>query len=328
VTALWLTLLCSALFCGLYLLLARRWQILDRPNARSSHSLPTPHGGGVPLFLAFGAGLWCAAFMYGPWDRAYMTLAGMAGFLVLLGVLDDLRGLPVRLRFICYGLCCLLASASLLQGVQADSMLWRGVLVVVSAFILLWSLNLYNFMDGIDGIAATQCIVACCSVALLSWLTGGGQDYALFCLLLAAAHLGFLLWNWPPARLFMGDAGSVPSGFLLAGLALLGAVQGQINPLCWVILLALFITDASWTLVWRMCSGQSFTQPHRLHAYQRLSRRWDSHLAVDMLILAGNALWLFPLAWAAQIWPGYGLILVILAYLPLGWGMAKIGKFA
>ncbi len=124
----------------------------------------------------------------------------------------------------------------------------------------------------------------------------------------------------------MGDAGAIPTGFLLAGLALLGAVEGQLNPLCWLVLLAVFITDASWTLGWRMVTGQRFTQPHRSHAYQRLSRHWGSHLAVDMLLLAINALWLFPLAWGLVIWPDHAFFLVILAYLPLVLGMAKLGR--
>ena len=322
----------SAALCGGYLVLARRWQILDRPNARSSHQRPTPHGGGAPLLLAFSVGLLLAAWWHGPWHSAYVTLAVAALFLMLLGVIDDLRGLSVRLRFAIYGVICLLVAATLLAPVLGplftQDALYGSLLLLVVAIAMLWSLNLYNFMDGIDGIAATQCIVACSSAALLSWFAGGNLSYALFCLLLAASHLGFLLWNWPAARLFMGDAGSIPTGFLLAGLALLGAVQGQLNPLCWVVLLSAFITDASGTLLWRVVSGQPFTQPHRLHAYQRLSRYWGSHQAVDMLLLALNALWLFPLAWAVQIWPNYGILLVILAYLPLLFGMAKTAKLA
>jgi Fuc2NAc and GlcNAc transferase len=331
-TVVLITMLLSAGLCGVYLLLARRWQILDTPNERSSHQQPTPHGGGLPLLLAFAAGLLLAALWRGAWDSGFITLAVAALFLMLLGVIDDLRGLSVRLRFAVYSLLCLSVAAMLVSPVlsheMADSIVRGGVWVALAATAMLWSLNLYNFMDGIDGIAATQCFVACCSAALLSWGAGGDGNYALFCLLLAASHLGFLIWNWPPARLFMGDAGSVPTGFLLAGLALLGAVQGQLNPLCWLVLLAGFVTDASWTLVWRIVSGQPFTQPHRLHAYQRLSRHWDSHLAVDMLLLALNALWLAPLAWAVQTWPNYGFLLVILAYLPLLWGMAKTAKFA
>jgi Fuc2NAc and GlcNAc transferase len=233
--------------------------------------------------------------------------------------------LSASLRMALYGLLCLAVALILLQ--QAYGGLLLVALVAAWGLVLLWSLNLYNFMDGIDGIAALQCILACGSAALLSWTDSGAASYALFCLLLAAGHLGFLGWNWPPARLFMGDAGSVPTGFLLAGLALLGWVEGQLNPLCWLILLAAFVTDATWTLVWRMASGQPFTKPHRLHAYQRLSRHFGSHLAVDMLLLALNALWLFPLAWAVKSSPNHGFLLVILAYLPLVWGMAKIRQF-
>ena len=313
------TLVLSALLCGLYLLLARRLQLLDRPNERSSHHLPTPHGGGVPLLLAFVAGLLLSA----PWSSAYQLLAGLALVLMVVGVLDDIWNLSVRLRMAVYVLCCVLLACLLFP---AQHPLWWAI----AALAVLWMLNLYNFMDGIDGIAATQCILACFGAALLAWAGGvhGGAAYALFCLLLAAAQVGFLFWNWPPARLFMGDAGSVPTGFLLGGLALLGGAQDLLNPACWLILLAVFITDATWTLLWRLVTGQAVTQAHRLHAYQRLSRHWGSHLAVDMLLLAINALWLFPLAWAVQSMPEYTLILVILAYLPLLLGMVRSRKFA
>jgi Fuc2NAc and GlcNAc transferase len=184
-------------------------------------------------------------------------------------------------------------------------------------------LNLYNFMDGIDGIAALQCIQAAVSVALLSWFSTGDAAYAGYCLMLAAAHAGFLAWNWPPARLFMGDAGSVPTGYLLGVLALLGAVQGTVPLEVWLILLAPFIVDASYTLVWRVVTGQPFTRPHRMHAYQRLSRHWGGHLPVDMALLAVHALWLFPLALTLTVWPKFPVLLVILAYLPLLIGVAK-----
>lgn len=317
------TLLASALFCGVYLRLARRWQILDLPNERSSHELPTPHGGGLPLVLAFLGGLACAAALGQGWHALYLQFAACAAFLTALGVLDDLYGLPVRTRLALYSLVCVFTVVLLLKpfaGASPHDLVWA----VVAAFGLLWMLNLYNFMDGIDGIAGLQCFLACASAALLSWLGSGDPQYALFCLLLAAAHAGFLVWNWPPARLFMGDAGSVPTGYLLGALALAGAVGGQLNLAAWLILLAAFITDASYTLVWRMVTGQPFTQPHREHAYQRLSRQWGGHLSVDMLVIALNALWLFPLAWISTIWPKFPELLVILAYLPLLLGMAKM----
>jgi len=318
------TLLLSCLLCSIYLRLARRWQILDTPNARSSHQLPTPHGGGVPVLLAFAIGLVLASLWYDPWAVQYLVLACIALFLMLLGIADDLWDLSVRLRFSLYTLCSVVAAASLVPQATGGSSLAHLALLLVVAFGMLWSMNLYNFMDGIDGIAAGQCLLACCAAALLSWQGDSQGEYPWFCLLLAASHGGFLWWNWPPARLFMGDAGSIPTGFLLAGLAVLGAVQEELSPACWLVLLALFVTDASWTLLWRMATGQKFTQPHRMHAYQRLSSHWESHLRVDLLLLVIFLIWLLPLAWTIQTYPEYTFLLVILAYLPLLYGMAKM----
>ncbi|MDG2045882.1 MAG: glycosyltransferase family 4 protein [Halioglobus sp.] len=318
----------SVVLCFGYLRFARVRQVFDMPNERSSHSQPTPHGGGAAILLAFTFGLLFAAVYYDGREDSFVLLAVGALLLMVVGIIDDLRGLSARVRMAFYALVCLWAADTLLQPLFVDGGASRTVLWLLAALAMLWVLNLYNFMDGIDGIAALQTVLACCFGAWLALRSGHGDSYAMFCLLLASAHAGFLLWNYPPARLFMGDAGSVPTGFLLAAIALLGAVQGQLNPWCWVILLAIFIADASWTLVWRLFTGQAFTQPHRLHAYQRLSRHWDSHRRVDMLLLAINVLWLFPLAWAVQTWPIYSVIFVILAYVPTLCGVVKVGRLA
>jgi Fuc2NAc and GlcNAc transferase len=322
------TLLLSILLCRAYLRIARERQILAMPNERSSHSLATPNGGGIALLLAFTFGLLVAAWIYGTWNRSLITLSVAALVLAILGYLDDLHGLSMRLRLLVYSLVCVLVSMHILQPVMNGDLLRWLPLVMLSAAVMLWSLNLYNFMDGIDGIAAMQAVLACCGAAWLSWTSVQDEAYLMFCLLLAAAQSGFLFWNFPPARLFMGDSGSVPTGFLLAGLMITGMVQGQLNPLCWLVLLAIFITDSSWTLLWRVFTGQRFTQPHRLHAYQRLSQHWNSHLKVDLLLLGINVLWLFPLAMAVQAWPEHALFMVILAYLPLLYAMAKAGRLA
>ena len=322
------TLLLSILLCRAYLGIARERQILAMPNERSSHSLATPNGGGIALLLAFTFGLLVAAWIYGTWNRPLITLSVAALVLAILGYLDDLHGLSMRLRLLVYSLVCVLVSMLILQPVMNGDLLRWLPLGMLSAAVMLWSLNLYNFMDGIDGIAAMQAVLACCGAAWLSWASVQDEAYLMFCLLLAAAHSGFLILNFPPARLFMGDSGSVPTGFLLAGLMITGMVQGQLNPLCWLVLLAIFITDSSWTLLWRVFTGQRFTQPHRLHAYQRLSQHWNSHLKVDLLLLGINVLWLFPLAMAVQAWPEHAPFMVILAYLPLLYAMAKARRLA
>ena len=213
--ALLITFILSAALCGLYIRLARHWRFLDRPNERSSHQNPTPHGGGVPLLTAFAVG--CAYTM--PWGFDYLWLLAVTLTLMVLGVVDDMRSLPVSLRLVLYAIASVATAAVLLRSSVVEMNVTGLVQLLCLAFAIMWALNLYNFMDGIDGIAATQCVLACGAAAFLAWSGDGSGKYALFCLLLGASQLGFLVWNWTPARLFLGDAGSVPTGFLLAGLA-------------------------------------------------------------------------------------------------------------
>ena len=323
-------LLAAALLCALWLQLARRGRWLDSPGQRSSHSLPTASGGGVGIILALALATAVAAQAGVVWPPVYGILLGLAVLLMLVGLLDDRYNLPARLRLGVYcAVCALLVTAVFAAAPASDVLfgvafpLWVQAPLLVLA--LLWLVNLYNFMDGIDGLATLQAFLAGMGGSLLA-LLAGDVTLALMCVLLALSQLGFLYWNWPPARLFMGDAGSVPLGFLLGGLALIGAGYGTLPLACWLVLLAAFVTDATWTLLTRWRAGASVFEAHRDHAYQRLSRHWGSHLAVDFLLVALNALWLFPLAWTIWRWPEFQLFLVILAYLPLLLGMAKLQR--
>ncbi len=323
---LWLPLfvgLLSVLACGLYLLLARRWQLLDMPNHRSLHSEPTPHGGGLGILLAFSAGMVLAWQQWG-WGGAYLELWLVALLLCAVGTVDDLVELSRRLRFSCY----LIAAAVIAWDFQVAGALsqspWSTVLLALAVVALLWLTNLYNFMDGTDGFAASQAFLALSSAATMAWVGAGEGQYALFCLLYGFACLGFLVWNWQPARLFMGDSGSIPTGFLIGGLALWGHVTGILPLGVWLILLAVFITDATWTLGWRILTGQPFLSAHRLHAYQRLSRHWESHQTLVFVLAGIHGLWLLPLSLAAFSFPQWQVFLVIIAYLPLLAGMVKL----
>ena len=311
----------SFVLCGAYLHIARRREILDRPNHRSSHVQATPHGGGAPLLLAFCLGLGIYLLPVGEGAVQYLICAALAVALMVFGILDDTRGLSVVLRLSLYALVCLLALLVLWGDLAGLAQPLALLCFTLLAGSLLWLVNLYNFMDGIDGIAAIQAVLACAGAAIIS--ADMGDIYAVVCLLFAAAHCGFLAWNWPPARLFMGDAGSIPSGFMLGALALIGWREDVINPLCWLVLLALFIVDATYTLLARLWRGERVSQGHRQHAYQRLSRYWGSHLRVDLLLIAVTLLWLLPIAWLVQQYPQRGFFLVILAYLPWVICMAK-----
>ncbi|HEX5512938.1 MAG TPA: glycosyltransferase family 4 protein [Gammaproteobacteria bacterium] len=294
--------------------------LIDIPNARSSHSRPTPRGGGVAIVvsLSFGLAIFC---WLGEVSFRFALAVGLGGLLVAaVSYLDDRYDLPARWRFLVHviaagwALWWLGGIPPLLIFDQELRLDWLGILI--GGLFIVWLLNLYNFMDGIDGIAGVEAVTVACSAAVLLGL-GGDSAAALQLLLLAAAALGFLLWNWPPAKIFMGDVGSAYLGFVFAVIALETSREGPLNLWVWLILLAVFITDASVTLLRRLWRGERWYQAHRSHAYQQAARRFGSHLKVTLTVGALNVLWLLPLAGLASMYSDSGWWLAGLAYTPL-----------
>jgi Fuc2NAc and GlcNAc transferase len=206
---------------------------------------------------------------------------------------------------------------------------WIGV--VLAAFYLVWLLNLYNFMDGIDGLASIEAVCVCLGGALLVLLTGTGSGQValyLLPLLLVAAVLGFLYWNFPPARIFMGDAGSGFLGISIGILSLQAAWAAPQLLWCWLILLGVFIVDATFTLARRLQRGDKVYEAHRSHAYQHAAQHFGRHLPVTLAVLAINLFWLLPVALTVACGVLDGLPGLLLAYAPLVWLAArfKAGK--
>lgn len=294
--------------------------LIDIPNARSSHTLPTPRGGGVAIVLCFLFAL-VVMLAEGSQTMASALALGGAGLgVAILGFLDDHGHIAARWRLLghfsaaAWGLFWLggLPPFTLFGG--TFDLGWVGhVLAVV---YLVWMLNLYNFMDGIDGIASVEAICVCLGASLIYVLAGQGALVAAP-LLLAAAVAGFLFWNFPPARIFMGDAGSGFLGIML-GLFSLQAAWAEPSLLwSWLILLGVFIVDATGTLLRRLIRGDKVYEAHRSHAYQFASRRFGSHLPVTLAVAGINLLWLLPLAVAAGVWGMDGATILVIAYVPL-----------
>jgi UDP-N-acetylmuramyl pentapeptide phosphotransferase/UDP-N-acetylglucosamine-1-phosphate transferase len=268
---------------GLWLLLGRfRTFALDRPNERSLHERPVPRSGGIALLagvlvsLAFGAGeLWLPI--------------GLALALAVLSLLDDLRGLPTAARLAAH-----LTAAGALAWYLLSPM--HPLELAVLAVAVAWMTNLYNFMDGSDGLAGGMALIGFGAYAVAAGSGGHGALLALT-LALAAAALGFLLFNFPPAKIFLGDVGSVPLGFLAGALGLQGW-RDDLWPLWFpAVVFAPFIADASATLVRRALRGEKVWQAHREHYYQRLVRLGFGHRGTAyvayalMLICAALALY-------------------------------------
>jgi UDP-N-acetylmuramyl pentapeptide phosphotransferase/UDP-N-acetylglucosamine-1-phosphate transferase len=316
-----------ATLAGTRLVLAwlRRRRILDHPNERSSHSRPTPRGGGLavtPVILVAWLALACFGSIPGGIGPLAAAIAG--GFILLvLSWLDDRHGLPARLRLAVH----LLVAAAALAVWPADQLfcqgwlpLWADRLVALGAWV--WFVNLFNFMDGIDGISGVETIAIGGGLAGLPAAAGSLGEAALGIVMVAAA-LGFLLWNWHPAKIFLGDSGSVPLGFLLGWLLLSAAAHGH-----WaaaLILPAYYLTDATLTLSKRALRGEPLLEAHRQHFYQQAVQGGASHAQVARLILLANAV-LMMLAWSAEAHPLAALLAAAADVALLLWLLARLGK--
>lgn len=296
-----------------------RFHILDRPNDRSSHSVAKPRGGGLALLpvILIAWLLWRPWFGAPPPGFAFALLGAI--WLIAISWLDDLRDLSAVTRLLCQAV----AVGAALAAMDGAGPVFQGLLPplvdrLAAGLLWLWFINLFNFMDGIDGISGVEAIALGLGLGLVVWTVDLAPSLLVLCWLLAAATLGFLFWNWAPSKLFLGDVGSVPLGFLLGWLLLQVAGQGQ-----WaaaLILPAYYLADASLTLLQRAWRGERLWQAHRTHFYQRAVAGGRSHGTVAGAVAGCNWI-LLGLALAAAA--GYALPalvgagLVVAAFLTL-----------
>jgi len=286
-------------------MLYARARLLDVPNERSSHAAPTPRGGGLAIILAFLAGLMVLALTGVVPARLALAVGPGAAAISAIGWMDDHGHVAARWRSLVHFAAAFWALAWL-GGMPAlrvgEGAATLGVFGwVVGALGIVWVTNLYNFMDGIDGIAAGEAVSAGIAAVALLWISGA-PGVAAVTLLVVAASAGFLAWNWPPARIFMGDVGSGTLGYLFAVLALASEDAGAVPLLLWVVLLGVFVLDATVTLVRRLMRGERVYEAHRSHAYQRAVQAGHPHARVSGTVLGLNAA-LAAIALAAVLRP-------------------------
>lgn len=273
--------------------------VLDQPNERSLHQHPVPRIGGIALMAGMGVG-WIT--VGGP--NAWLLLAS-AGALLVASALDDWRGLPIAWRFSTHALVAaayLYVAMSGNLGILALFVLWIGII---------WMINLYNFMDGSDGLAGGMTLIGFGCYGLAAWL-GGDTELLLLSLCMAAAAAGFLLFNFHPAKIFLGDGGSVPLGFLTAAMGLTGWAREVWPGWFPILVFSPFMVDATVTLIKRLFRGEKVWQAHRSHYYQRLVQMGWGHrktALVEYLLMGAAGL---SAVWAIKMEPPtqYGLIAV------------------
>jgi Fuc2NAc and GlcNAc transferase len=294
--------------------------LIDHPNHRSSHVLPTPRGGGVAFIISFILAILCVGY-FDFETLSFIRVLVVAGMLVaLLGFLDDHGKIGTMPRFLGHFLVAIF-SFYLLGGMPSISF-FSGVMPMgfllnsLAVFYLVWLINLYNFMDGIDGLAGVEALSVCLGAVFIYWFCG---DFSLmvFPLILAASVAGFLGWNFPKARIFMGDAGSGFLGLTLGLLSIHAAMVDSVYFWSWLILLGVFIVDATITLLSRLVRGHRIYEAHRSHAYQQAVDYFGGHARVTFSVLIVNVVWLLP--WALFVARGGvdGATGAFVAYCPL-----------
>lgn len=294
-------------------------KIIDLPNHRSSHCTPTPRGGGfsfVVVFLVAVSILGATHFL-----RPLETIGLLGGALIaVIGCWDDYVHLSIRIRLVAQfaaaagAIFCLIGFHYFHQEL-GNMVLGLGAVLLVF-LTLIWLINLTNFMDGIDGLAGSEAVTVASLCSVLSIMTHGVNAVALLYAVLAASAAGFLLWNWYPAKIFMGDLGSGFIGYCFGALALLASLHHDLSLFVPLILLGVFVIDASVTLAKRLLRGGAWYAPHRTHAYQHLAQRYG-HERTTLWVTAVNLFWLAPWAALAEWHPAYSLLWLTSAWAPL-----------
>jgi UDP-N-acetylmuramyl pentapeptide phosphotransferase/UDP-N-acetylglucosamine-1-phosphate transferase len=292
----------SVVGTGLVLWLLRRRAILDLPNERSSHRVATPRGAGLSVVSVLIMA-WLVIGVAGTPDQARSSLI-VCGAALGLGVMswfDDLKGLSVAWRLAAQAVAVVIAVLALPGGGPIfGGLLPAGLDALAAGLLWLWFINLFNFMDGIDGLAGAETASLGAGVAVVAVIAGLGDATVHFGLTALAAALGFLWWNRPPARIFLGDVGSVPLGFLLGWLLLDLVARGYWAPA--LILPLYYLADSSITLARRGLGGAAVWRAHREHFYQRAVQRGASHGAVVGAVVGANLVLIVLAALAALDW--------------------------
>jgi len=313
----------SFLLTMAYRSFALRFALFDVPNARSSHSVPTPRGGGLAIALA----VLCVAPLWF-WRNGdaipteWLAVLVTGAWFSFIGWLDDLGVFVSTLSRLVAQFIGATLALSMLSGMPpivfwgislGDG--WVGI--IVGLLYMVWMINLYNFMDGINGLASLEAVTVCVGLLIVSYVSHWEPELSFMLAILASASAGFALWNFPRSRIFMGDSGSYFLGGTLGALLL---AAGWVNPdwlWCGSIMLGVFITDATLTLARRLVRGEKLYQAHREHAYQHAARALGGHVPVTLAVCVINGVWLLPMALLLATGILSAQVAVSVAYVPL-----------
>ena len=291
--------------------------IISNPNYRTLHESPIPRGGGVVFSILFIL----AIFLIWPYlklsDNLFLILGVGGSVATLFGFIDDIMDIRARIKLTIQ----LLLSGWTVYLLNLDSLLLMNwipipITITICLFFMVWMMNAYNFMDGVDGMAASGAIFSSLTLALVLFLTDNSVELIPIFILIAATVSGFLIFNWPPATIFMGDAGSVFLGYIFGSLLIFTILNGYLSIWNWLIVFGYFFADSTVTQIVRVILIKKWYLAHQSHAYQNLARITGSHLKVTSRVTLYNIIWILPIAIWSALQPEMEILAAILAVTP------------
>ena len=316
---------------------------LDIPTKRSSHDSPKPTAGGISILLSYLIYIFLLLsfnHIFIPELDAnqaetnqvfYILLISLVP-IIIIGLIDDSKKVNISLRLLVQLFSATIIiyyfyirSDNNIFDVNTYSQQASFTIVVLSIILSMWLMNLYNFMDGIDGYASIQCIFVSLSASILAYINSSGDFMYLYILGLGLASIGFLGRNIYPAKIFMGDTGSVSIGCIFAFFIFYSASESILSIYTWLILLSIFVVDSSYTLLVRIVTKKNISEAHLTHAFHKVARKSNSPIIANKILMYINIFWVFPLAALSNIYINYNFIVTIIVYLPLLFFLINIG---
>ena len=302
---------------------------IDSPDDRSVHEYPIPSAGGLSIIVVFFLYLLFLIILYPVNNFSYIILLISVIPVVTIGVIDDLKKIGVYKRLLVHAFSSIvivyyfqIINHSFSINTQGQSIY---IIPLASIVLSMWLMNLYNFMDGVDGYAATESIFVALSASLIAYINDPSSYIYMYLLGFGAANIGFLIRNWHPAKIFMGDTGSVSSGCIFAFFIFYSGAESAISVYTWLILLSVFISDSTYTLFVRIVTKKNITKPHLTHAFHIITKVKESQFITVKVLILTNILWVFPMAILSMIYINYHIIIAFLVYIPILLYLVKIG---
>lgn len=301
---------------------------IDKPSSRGIHQNPIPTAGGISILITFTLYIIILHNIFNINNTVLYFLFASLLPLIIIGLIDDHKEVSIYIRLIAQ-----FFSASLIIYYFQISNYNFGnylnqeyfLIIIISIILSVWLMNLYNFMDGIDGYAVSECIFVSFSSALIIYLNNENSILYLYLIGFGLSCVGMLTRNWYPAKIFMGDTGSVSVGFLFAFFIFYSASESVISIYTWLILLSIFIADSTYTLFVRIVTKKNITKPHLTHAFHLLATNRNSQVFVTKRTIFLNVFWVFPMAVLSNYYMTYNVMITFIVYLPMIVYLVRIG---